>query len=144
VLVLCVAHADDSKELARVGPGQCFGEMALLSGDTRAANVMALDNSEVRRSCGGLVIGEVSMCVFLYVCLSLQADSASLRSSACGLCVWTSEVLHVDVGLDRVRTRLLCTVLCCVQALLLDRSAFHSLLGKLDSLRSMWRFEVRE
>lgn len=39
---------DDSKELARVGPGQCFGEMALLSGDTRAANVMALDNSEVR------------------------------------------------------------------------------------------------
>lgn len=41
-------HADDSKELARVGPGQCFGEMALLSGDTRAANVMALDNSEVR------------------------------------------------------------------------------------------------
>lgn len=39
--------ADDSKELARVGPGQCFGEMALLSGDTRAANVMALDNSEV-------------------------------------------------------------------------------------------------
>lgn len=41
------APADDSKELARVGPGQCFGEMALLSGDTRAANVMALDNSEV-------------------------------------------------------------------------------------------------
>jgi len=40
--------ADNSKELARVGPGQCFGEMALLSGDTRAANVMALDNSEVR------------------------------------------------------------------------------------------------
>ena len=40
--------ADDSKELARVGPGQCFGEMALLSGDTRAANIMALDNSEVR------------------------------------------------------------------------------------------------
>jgi hypothetical protein len=30
-----------------------------------------------------------------------------------------------------------------LQALLLDRSAFHSLLGKLDSLRSMWRFEVR-
>lgn len=65
--------SNDSKELARVGPGQCFGEMALLSGDTRAANVMALDNSEV---------------------------------------------------------------------LLLDRSAFHSLLGKLDSLRSMWRFEA--
>lgn len=32
----------------------------------------------------------------------------------------------------------------CLQALLLDRSAFHSLLGKLDSLRSMWRFEVSE
>lgn len=41
------APADDSKELARVGPGQCFGELALLSGDGRAANVMALDNSEV-------------------------------------------------------------------------------------------------
>jgi CRP-like cAMP-binding protein len=30
-----------------VGPGQCFGELALLSGECRAANVMALDNSEV-------------------------------------------------------------------------------------------------
>lgn len=35
-------------------------------------------------------------------------------------------------------------VLCTLQALLLDRTAFHSLLGKLDSLRSMWRFEVRQ
>jgi hypothetical protein len=43
--------ADDSKELARVGPGQCFGELALMSGDLRAANVMALDNSVVRASC---------------------------------------------------------------------------------------------
>lgn len=39
---------DDSKELARVGPGQCFGELALLSGDGRAANVIALDTSLVR------------------------------------------------------------------------------------------------
>jgi CRP-like cAMP-binding protein len=31
-----------------VGPSQCFGELALLSGEARAANVMALDNSEVR------------------------------------------------------------------------------------------------
>jgi CRP-like cAMP-binding protein len=43
--------ADDSKELARVGPGQCFGELALMSGDLRAANVMALDNSVVRTGC---------------------------------------------------------------------------------------------
>ncbi|WIA19038.1 hypothetical protein OEZ85_003698 [Tetradesmus obliquus] len=64
---------NDSKELARVGPGQCFGELALMSGDLRAANVMALDNSV---------------------------------------------------------------------ALTLDREAFHSLLGRLDSLRSMWRFEA--
>lgn len=38
---------------------------------------------------------------------------------------------------------LVCVAVCALQALLLDRSAFHSLLGKLDSLRSMWRFEVR-
>jgi CRP-like cAMP-binding protein len=31
-----------------VGPGQCFGELALMSGELRAANVMALDNSVVR------------------------------------------------------------------------------------------------
>jgi hypothetical protein len=48
-------RADDSKELARVGPGQCFGELALMSGDLRAANVMALDNSVVRASCSLLL-----------------------------------------------------------------------------------------
>jgi CRP-like cAMP-binding protein len=39
-----------------VGPGQCFGELALLSGEARAANVMALDNSEVSSTllCGQL------------------------------------------------------------------------------------------
>lgn len=49
-----------------------------------------------------------------------------------------------SVRLERVSAHafsLRCAVLC-LQALLLDRSAFHSLLGKLDSLRSMWRFEV--
>lgn len=35
-----------------------------------------------------------------------------------------------------------CRVPLRVQALLCDRAAFHALLGKLDSLRSMWRFEV--
>jgi hypothetical protein len=29
-----------------------------------------------------------------------------------------------------------------LQALTLDCEAFHSLLGRLDSLRSMWRFEA--
>lgn len=32
--------------------------------------------------------------------------------------------------------------LVCLQALTLDRDAFHALLGRLDSLRSMWRFEA--
>lgn len=36
----------------------------------------------------------------------------------------------------------LASVVDCLQALTLDREAFHALLGRLDSLRSMWRFEA--
>jgi len=35
------------KELARIGPGSCFGELALLNDNPRAANVMALTDSQV-------------------------------------------------------------------------------------------------
>jgi CRP-like cAMP-binding protein len=42
-------RADEGKELARVGPGQCFGELALLHSEGRAANVMALEDSQVGR-----------------------------------------------------------------------------------------------
>lgn len=38
---------DEGKELARVGPGQCFGELALLKRDGRACNVIALQDSKV-------------------------------------------------------------------------------------------------
>ena len=31
-----------------MGPGQCFGEMALLHAEGRAANVMALEDSQAR------------------------------------------------------------------------------------------------
>lgn len=41
-------HTDDDKELARVGPGQCFGELALLNSEGRAANVMALEDAQAR------------------------------------------------------------------------------------------------
>jgi hypothetical protein len=56
-----------------VGPGQCFGELALLTGDNRACNVMALDSSKV---------------------------------------------------------------------LTLHREAFHQLLGSLEALRHLWRYEA--
>jgi hypothetical protein len=36
-----------------VGPGQCFGELALLHSEGRAANVMALEDSKVRGPPGG-------------------------------------------------------------------------------------------
>lgn len=42
--------------------------------------------------------------------------------------------VFVSVGTKSVLTHL--------QALTLDREAFHALLGRLDSLRSMWRFEA--
>jgi len=39
---------DDNKtELARVGKGSCFGELALLKRDVRAANVIAMTDSKV-------------------------------------------------------------------------------------------------
>ncbi|KAI8463719.1 MAG: putative cGMP-dependent protein kinase [Monoraphidium minutum] len=64
---------NEGKELARVGAGQCFGELALLHSEGRAANVMALEDAQV---------------------------------------------------------------------LTLHRDAFHTLLGRLDTLRHMWRFEA--
>lgn len=41
------AHAADGKELARVGEGGCFGELALLRSEARAATVMALSDASV-------------------------------------------------------------------------------------------------
>lgn len=38
---------DEGQELARVGAGQCFGELALLHSEGRAANVMALEDAQV-------------------------------------------------------------------------------------------------
>lgn len=39
---------DDKKtELARVGKGSCFGELALLKQDVRAANVVAMTDAKV-------------------------------------------------------------------------------------------------
>ena len=44
---------DDKKtELARVGKGSCFGELALIKQDVRAANVVALTDAKVFRSIG--------------------------------------------------------------------------------------------
>ncbi|KAL0041624.1 hypothetical protein WJX79_009879 [Trebouxia sp. C0005] len=40
-------YDDDENELARVGKGSCFGELALLRQDVRAANVRALSDSLV-------------------------------------------------------------------------------------------------
>lgn len=77
--VVCVMHAvcatDDSKELARVGPGQCFGELALLSGDSRAANVMALDHSEVRNE---HALHQVGNCCSKHLCSCSTAFAIEL------------------------------------------------------------------
>lgn len=70
---LLLLSTAEGRELARVGPGQCFGELALLTGDNRACNVMALDSSKV---------------------------------------------------------------------LTLHREAFHQLLGSLEALRHLWRYEA--
>lgn len=40
--------AENNVELARVGKGSCFGELALLRKDVRAANVAAISDSKVR------------------------------------------------------------------------------------------------
>jgi hypothetical protein len=45
------APPDEGKELARVGAGQCFGELALLNSGARAANVMALEDSKTGLCC---------------------------------------------------------------------------------------------
>lgn len=34
-----------------MGPGQCFGELALLNSEGRAANVMALEDAQARVLC---------------------------------------------------------------------------------------------
>ncbi len=66
--------AESGRELARVGEGGCFGELALLRSEPRAATVMALSDAS---------------------CLTLS------------------------------------------------REQFAGLLGSLDTLRNVWRFEVR-
>ena len=38
-----------------MGPGQCFGELALLNSEGRAANVMALEDSQVGWPVGWLI-----------------------------------------------------------------------------------------
>lgn len=41
---------DAGVQLAAVGPGGCFGELALLKRDARAATVVALSDAQVRSS----------------------------------------------------------------------------------------------
>lgn len=53
----------------------------------------------------------------------------SLVSGSCRVVLWC---MH---GVERA-------MLPALQALTLERDAFHALLGRLDSLRSMWRFEA--
>jgi len=49
-LITLVSRAGNGKELARIGAGSCFGELALLNDSPRAANVMALKDSQVLTS----------------------------------------------------------------------------------------------
>ena len=41
------AHPENGRELARISEGSCFGELALLRQETRAATVIATTNAEV-------------------------------------------------------------------------------------------------
>jgi CRP-like cAMP-binding protein len=49
---------DGGREVARVGRGSCFGELALLRRDCRALNVMALADAKARGfgGCGAFII----------------------------------------------------------------------------------------
>jgi hypothetical protein len=100
--------------------------------------VVALDASEVR-ACGGKrqrgAAGSVCRCVGCAVRACPGLMRASLRVALYAArsrgCIAT---LTGHLGPPHHTTP---------QALTLDRASFHALLGKLDSLRSMWRFEVR-
>ena len=48
---------EHGKELARIGEGSCFGELALLRQDTRAATVIALTSAQV--GWGSLIAGSM-------------------------------------------------------------------------------------
>src|SRR5215216_5283947 len=55
----------DSLSLYRLGPGDCFGEMALLTGEPRSADVVAVEGSELwaldRQSFDAVVGGSVPL-----------------------------------------------------------------------------------
>jgi CRP-like cAMP-binding protein len=86
--------ADDSKELARVGPGHCLGELALMSGDLCLTAELSLllyvlladDSKELARVGPGQCFGELAlMSGDLRAANVMALDSSVVRTACAGI-----------------------------------------------------------
>ena len=142
---------DGGREVARVGRGSCFGELALLRRDCRALNVMALADAKAR-GFGG--------CWALIIMGWGTAQDASVaqeegRGSGVGarLLLRTATAARTRIGCSPLTAaaaaspslstiNLVNPCLSLSQVLTLHRDQFTALLGSLEAIRNMWRFEA--